>query len=172
MSVVEPAPTDKHGLPDVLVDPSLVVEKSSRRLTVYSEGAPVKGYRIALGREPVGDKAHEGDGRTPEGEFYVCSRNPASKYRRAMGLSYPNEEDADRGLEDGLITKRDHRAITTAIHRMQRPPWKTPLGGEIMIHGSGATRGDWTLGCIALDDDDVDELFTALPMGTPVVIVP
>jgi lipoprotein-anchoring transpeptidase ErfK/SrfK len=171
-TIFVPAATDPHPLPDILVDPSVVVEKSSRRLTVHSEGVAVKGYRIALGREPVGDKEREGDGRTPEGEFYLCSRNPKSKYHRSVGLSYPNEEDADRGLKDGLITKRDHRAITTAVHRMERPPWKTALGGEIMIHGSGATHGDWTLGCIALDDRDIDELFTALPLGTPVVIVP
>lgn len=167
-----PQATDPHPLPDILVDPRVRIEKSARRLTVFSDDTPVKGFRIALGGEPAGDKEREGDLRTPEGEFYVCTRNPESKYHRALGLSYPNEEDADRGLAAGLITKREHREIVTAIHRLQRPPWKTSLGGEIMIHGAGATRGDWTLGCIALDDRDIEELFTALPLGTPVDIVP
>lgn len=168
----QPLPTDRDPLPEVLVDPALRIEKSKRRLTVYSDGVPVKGYRIALGRQPVGDKEQEGDNRTPEGEFYVCSKNSNSAYHLALGLSYPNEEDADRGLESHLITKREHRAITAAIHRMQRPPWSTALGGEIMIHGSGATRGDWTRGCVALDDCDIDELFTAVPLGTPIEIIP
>lgn len=164
--------TDATPLPEILVDPRVLVEKDMRRLTVFSDGVAVKRYRIALGTNPVGDKEREGDGRTPEGDFYICSKNAASKFHRSLGLSYPSEEDADRGLADGIITKRDHRAIVTALHRMERPPWKTKLGGEIMIHGAGATRGDWTRGCIALDDRDAEELFVALPMGTPVTIVP
>jgi murein L,D-transpeptidase YafK len=167
-----PQATDGHPLPEVLVDPTVVIDKSARRVTVFSEGTPVKGYRAALGRVPEGAKEREGDGKTPEGVFYVCTKNAASKYHRALGLSYPSEKDADRGLASDLISKREHRAIVTALHRMQQPPWKTALGGEIMIHGSGSGRGDWTLGCIALDDDDIEELFTALPMGTPVEIRP
>jgi lipoprotein-anchoring transpeptidase ErfK/SrfK len=167
-----PQTTDGHPLPEVLVDPTVVIDKTARRVTVFSEGTPVKGYRAALGRVPGGAKEREGDGKTPEGEFYVCSKNASSKYHRALGLSYPSEKDADRGLASGLISKREHRAIVTALHRMQQPPWKTALGGEIMIHGNGSGRGDWTLGCLALDDDDIEELFTALPLGTPVEIRP
>jgi murein L,D-transpeptidase YafK len=167
-----PALTDSHPLPDVLIDPKVVVEKESRRLTVFSDGIAVKRYRAALGGAPVGHKSREGDGRTPEGEYYVCSKNPQSKFRLSLGLSYPNEDDADAGLADGVISKREHKSIITAIRRMQRPPWNTALGGEIMIHGNGSGRGDWTYGCVALDDPDIDELFTALPLGTPVSIVP
>lgn len=165
------AESDVHRLPDILVDPRVVVEKASRALTVYSGDEPVKVYRIALGREPVGDKELEGDGRTPEGAFYVCSKNAASQYHRALGLSYPNDEDAARGLADGLISAREHRQILEAVRRYEQPPWKTALGGEIMIHGAG-TATDWTEGCIALDDSEAEELFDALPLGTPVMIVP
>ncbi len=165
------ADSDSQALPEVLVDPSVVVEKRMRRLTVFSAGEPVKGYRIALGAEPLGDKEREGDARTPEGEYYVCTRNPASKYHRSMGLSYPNALDADRGLQAGLITSREHRAIADALRHMRQPPWKTRLGGEIMIHGGG-THADWTDGCIALSDGEAEELFTALPLGTVVEILP
>jgi len=166
-----PAPTDAHPLPDILVDPSVIAEKARRQLTVFSDGKAVKRYRVVLGADPVLDKEREGDGRTPEGTFYVCSRNAASKYHRSIGLSYPNAEDAERGLATKLITKREHRAIVEMLRLMRRPPWKTALGGEIMLHGGG-TEGDWTQGCLALADEDAEELFRALPLGTPVEILP
>lgn len=159
-------------LPDVLIDPQLVVEKGLRTLTLLSSGLPVKQYCIALGFEPVGDKKREGDGRTPEGRFFICSKNRASKYHRSLGLSYPAPEHAERALADGTISKRELRSILDAHRRMQCPPWKTLLGGEITLHGGGSTRGDWTRGGIALDDEDVEELFTALPLGAPVEILP
>jgi murein L,D-transpeptidase YafK len=99
-------------------------------------------------------------------------KNPTSRYHRSLGISYPSEEDADRGLAAGLITKREHRSIVAAIRQMQRPPWRTALGGEIGIHGRGADRGDWTQGCIALEDEGAEELFLAIPLGTPVEILP
>jgi len=163
--------TDPFPLPDPLLDPEVEIRKDDRVLVVYSNGEPAKTYRIVLGREPVGDKEHEGDGRTPEGEFYVCTKNAESQYHRSIGLSYPNAEDAERGLADRLITKREHRTILEAVRHLKQPPWNTALGGEIMIHGGGV-RADWTAGCIALADTEVDELFNALPLGTKVVIVP
>lgn len=167
----QPSPTDPHPLPDPLVDPRVEISKSERRLRVFSDGAPVKGYRVALGREPHGDKEREGDGRTPEGAFYVCTRNGESQYHRSIGLSYPDAEDAERGLAAGLINKREHRTIVEATRHLRQPPWNTALGGEIMIHGGG-THADWTAGCIALSDEDAEELFKALPLGTPVSILP
>lgn len=158
-------------LPNVLVDPKLLVEKSRRTLSVFSAGRPVKTYRIALGAQPVGDKVGQGDGRTPEGRFYVCAKNEDSRYFRSLGLSYPNMEDAERGVAEGLITKRQQREIDEAIRHARRPPWDTKLGGEIMIHGGGAGR-DWTTGCVALSDSDIGELFASVPLGTPVEIRP
>jgi hypothetical protein len=170
----KPAPTlGRIGgtLPDTLVDPRLLAEKSRRTLTVFSGGRPVKTYRIALGTNPVGPKVQEGDGRTPEGAFYVCMKNSESRFHLALGLSYPSQPDAERGVRDRLITKREQRAIIEAMRRYRKPPWNTKLGGEIMIHGGG-TEKDWTTGCLALSNADIDELFARLPLGTEVEIRP
>lgn len=156
-------------LPHTVIDPRLLVEKSRRTLTIFSAGRPVKTYRVALGDQPLGDKVREGDRRTPEGEFYVCSKNAGSRYNKSLGLSYPNAEDAERGLASGLVTPRERRAIVDAIRRFQQPPWNTRLGGEIMIHGGGNAT-DWTTGCVALSNADIDELFPVLPLGTPVEV--
>ncbi len=84
-------------------------------------------------------------------------------------LSYPNAEDAARGLAAGLITRAQHQAIASAIKAGRMPPQDTPLGSWIEIHGRGSSR-DWTLGCVALDDGDMRELFEACPVGTAVII--
>ncbi len=169
LSRPESGTTGAH-MPDVLLDPRLVIDKSARTLDLFSDGSSIKTYRVALGSSPQGDKKREGDGRTPEGTFYVCTKNPKSRHARALGLSYPSLQHAEEGLEEGLITKRQFRTIADALRRYERPPWTTPLGGEIMIHGGGIET-DWTQGCIALVDADALELYDALPMGTPVEIV-
>ena len=153
-----------------LASPRVVVEKSKRRLLVYDGRELVKWYPVAVGAGR-GDKAREGDRCTPEGRFYICSHNPASRWTRSLGLSYPNIEDAERGLRDKLISRWEYSRIVDAIRRKQRPPWNTALGGEIMIHGGGSNR-DWTQGCIGLDNADILELYAALPDGTAVAIVP
>ncbi|MBN1554829.1 MAG: L,D-transpeptidase [Phycisphaerae bacterium] len=150
--------------------PLILVEKSKQRLTVYDNNKAVKQYPASTGRNP-GDKRREGDFRTPEGEFYVCVKNEKSKYTRALGLSYPSLDDAQRGLRDGLITRQDYDRIVQAIRHRRQPPWKTPLGGEIMIHGD-RRGGRTTQGCIALEDRDILELFPRIPLGTRVMIQP
>lgn len=159
-------------LPATLRSPRIVVEKSARRLTVYSAGKPIRRYAIGLGREPIGDKVREGDGRTPEGTFYVCTKNARSKFHLALGLSYPALEDAERGASDGLISAEERDRIRDALKRRAQPPWDTALGGEIMIHGSGWRSGDWTTGCVAMSDREIEFLFARIPLGTPVEIVP
>lgn len=154
-----------------LSEPKVVVRKRARRLTLYAGGEAVRIYGIALGFEPAGDKVREGDGRTPEGDFYVCMKNEHSKFYLSLGLSYPNVEDAERGLRDGLITRAQHESIVGAIKDQRCPPWDTPLGGEIFIHGGGTSR-DWTFGCVALSDENIRELFDAVPPGTPVRVEP
>ena len=154
----------------VLKNPKILVEKSARRLSVFDGSAFVKSYRVALGWG-AGDKVREGDGCTPEGKFYICVKNPGSRYHLSLGLSYPDIEDAERGLRDALIDRQEYQRIVDAVSQKAIPPWKTPLGGEIMIHGHGAER-DWTAGCVAMADADVEELYNALPVGAPVEIVP
>jgi murein L,D-transpeptidase YafK len=154
-----------------LVEPRIEVSKSKRELVLYSAGKVVRVYRIGLGSNPKDDKRMQGDGCTPEGEFYVCSKNPRSSYYLSLGLSYPNEEDAERGLRDKLISKTQRDQIVRSIRGRSCPPWNTGLGGEVFIHGNGSAT-DWTLGCLALDNGNMKELFDVIPKGTPVKIKP
>jgi murein L,D-transpeptidase YafK len=154
-----------------LVDPSLKINKSKRKLEVFDQGRLLRTYEISLGFAPDGDKEVEGDGKTPEGEFYVFTKNPESAFFLSLGLSYPNSEDAGRGLRDGIISQAEHDEIVDAIGNKLMPPQKTKLGGEIYIHGGGCQK-DWTAGCVALENEKMKELFDAIEVGTPVFIVP
>jgi murein L,D-transpeptidase YafK len=145
------------GGPVALAD-SVVVEKRARRLTLYHLGRPFRRYRVALGGQPVGDKISAGDRRTPEGVFYVENRNARSDFHLALRLSYPD-----------------------ARHRARADSLGVSAGGDIMIHGLplGRTklgalhrRFDWTDGCVALTDEEIEELWRAVPDGTPVEIKP
>lgn len=156
---------------DELSDPRIVVRKSERRLELYDGERLVKTCSVVLGFSPQGDKTEEGDGRTPEGEFYVFTKNAESKFHLSLGLSYPSNADAIRGLADGKITRIEHDAIISAIDKKEMPPQKTALGGEIYIHGGG-TDGDWTWGCVALQNNEIEELFNAVRIGDVVTILP
>ena len=151
--------------------PHIVVYKKARKLELYSDKTLVRTYRVGLGFNPVADKQREGDGATPEGEFYVFVKNDKSAYYLSLGVSYPNAEDADRGLRDGLITKAQQAAIVEAIKKKKAPPQYTKLGGLIYIHGHGSSS-DWTLGCVALENNEMKELYDAVTVGTPVTIKP
>jgi murein L,D-transpeptidase YafK len=164
-------PPPKAALKLPLKNPQIVVMKSKRRLELYADGALVRTYRVGLGLNPVPDKEREGDRATPEGEFYVFTKNDKSAFYLSLGISYPNVEDAERGLRDKLISRAVHDAIVKAIKRKTTPPQNTALGGDIYIHGNGASS-DWTWGCVALENEDVRELFDAVPVGTPVTIKP
>ena len=149
----------------------IVIKKQARTLEVQRDGRVFKNYRIALGFEPNGTKIRQGDGKTPEGVYYVRVKNPASQYYLSLGLSYPEPKDAERGLKAGLIDKAQYQAILRAARQGVRPPWNTRLGGEIFIHGGGSSR-DWTWGCIALENADIKELFAMTTNGTEVEILP
>lgn len=155
-------------------NPHLVVRKAERLLQVFDDGELIKTYKIALGRAPQGDKETEGDGKTPEGEFYVFTKNERSKFYLSLGLSYPNAEAARRGLREKLISEAEHDEILRAIAEKRMPPQKTALGGEIYIHGgSGSSSSDdWTEGCVALPNEEIKELFGAIPVGARVLVEP
>ncbi|MHC1741879.1 MAG: murein L,D-transpeptidase family protein [Syntrophobacteraceae bacterium] len=136
----------------------VVVEKSARRLTLLQQGAPVRAYSIALGRSPLGHKEREGDGRTPEGLYRIDSVKLDSAYHRALHISYPDARDAEAARKKGCSP-----------------------GGAIMIHGIRNGLGwvgrlhrlvDWTAGCIAVTDREIEELWRAVPVGTPIEIKP
>lgn len=176
-AAAEPAPltaeeeaVNRRPLRLPLARPRLVVEKAARRLRLYDGPRLVRVRRVALGFAPGGDKSAEGDGRTPEGDYRVCAKNPRSNFHLSLGLNYPNEEDAARGLRAGLITREEAERITRAVRAGRCPAWDTALGGEIYIHGGGAAR-DWTLGCVGLENPEIEELFAAVPAGAPVRIM-
>lgn len=152
-------------------NPRLVVKKKKRELQLYDSEKLVKTYRIALGFASEGDKNREGDGKTPEGEFYIFTKNAQSKFYLSLGISYPNAEAAKRGLKAKLITKRERDEIVEAVKNKRMPLQNTALGGEIYIHGGGS-RSDWTWGCVGLENEEIKELFDALSVGTNVKIEP
>lgn len=146
-------PLDKS----VMVD-KIVVEKGKRKLHAYSKGKLMKTYRISIGRNPKGDKEFEGDRKTPEGFYFINGKNPNSGYYKNLGISYPNKADVEHAKTLG----------------------KKP-GGLIKIHGLKNGRGwigrlhllkDWTFGCIALTNTEIDELYVAVKIGTPIEIRP
>ncbi len=135
-------------------DVYIKVYKKSRVLELYENDKLLGRFKIALGKSPEGDKCREGDSKTPEGQYYICTRNESSKFTLFLGLSYPNMKDAQLGLENNIISQEEFSMIKRAEETKQRPPWNTALGGEIGIHGGGNTH-DWTQGCIALSDEDI-----------------
>lgn len=155
-------PTDERLRFDDLV----VVLKSRRVAGRYDAGALKACWPVALGMHGGGDagpKEREGDVRTPEG-WYRTSDRPASRYYHAIFLHYPNLADADRGLAAGLIDGATHGAIADALHQGEAPPQTTALGSYLLLHGGGS-GSDWTLGCVAFEDADIDALRAELPNG-------
>jgi murein L,D-transpeptidase YafK len=155
----------------VMKDQKIIIRKEKRSLEVYDGSSLRKTFTVALGFAPNGDKEIEGDGKTPEGEFYVFTKNPKSKFHLSLGLSYPSKDDANRGFAHGLVTKKERDEIMSAIDAKKMPPQNTKLGGEIFIHGGGI-GSDWTWGCVALKNEEIEELFETIPVGTKVIILP
>ena len=145
----------------------ILIQKAARRLTLFNDSdEKIDSFPIALGFSPIGPKEREGDGRTPEGRYFVCLKK-IGKYGPSLGVSYPNVQDARRmNAPEELISCIRERAA-----RGERPPWGSALGGEIYIHGGGADT-DWTAGCIALNDADAQALYDAVPLGTEMDAVP
>jgi hypothetical protein len=143
--------------PNTTID-RIVVEKSARKLSIFRGGEKLKTYRVALGRNPIGAKQREGDEKTPEGAYKIDNRNPHSNFHLALHISYPSAEDTVHAAARGL-----------------------PAGYDIMIHGLPNGRGwlgafhrrkDWTAGCIALTDEEIEELWRVTPDESPIEIFP
>lgn len=156
---------------DDVAKPRIEVFKSKRELRFFDGERLVKTYRVALGTNPVPPKQREGDKATPEGSYFICTKNPKSRFHLSLGISYPGPHDAERGYKAGLISAQERQAILDAHRNGTAPPWNTKLGGEIFVHGRGS-KSDWTFGCIALDDSDIEELYRLVPVRTPITIHP
>jgi murein L,D-transpeptidase YafK len=138
----------------------ILVKKSERKLYLLKDGQPMRTYRVSLGVNPKGHKERQGDNRTPEGLYFVDGRNPGSRFYKALHISYPNATDRLEASRHGVSP-----------------------GGQIMIHGLPASarrenladmvRGaDWTAGCIAVTNPEIDEIWRYTPNGTPIEIRP
>lgn len=128
------------------------VHKADRKMYLLHGSEVLKAYNIKLGGNSIGPKQFEGDRKTPEGAYFISHRNPNSSYHLSLGISYPN--DADRAFA--------------------KANGKEP-GGDIFIHGNnnrGSSRGDWTVGCIAVSDKHIEEIYAMVNPGTPVIIFP
>lgn len=146
----------------------IVYDKTSHQLELWKNGERLYNCLGTAGAAE-GDKEIEGDWKTPEGEFYICKRNDKSQYYKALGLSYPDTEDAKRGLDAGIITEQKYNQIAAAIEQKEKPDWYTPLGGEIMIHGE-RNESDKTRGCISISNEDIDIIWEHAQMGITVII--
>ncbi|MDB9944870.1 L,D-transpeptidase family protein [Ascidiaceihabitans sp.] len=131
----------------------IVVNKSERKMFLFHKNSVLKEYDFDLGFAPIGDKFYEGDGRTPEGTYFIDRRNPNSKYHLSIGISYPNARD---------------RAEAATLGK--------PPGGDIFIHGESNRlklgRNDWTWGCIAVPNREIEEIYSMVKNGTPIKINP
>jgi hypothetical protein len=154
-----------------IVNPEIYIYKEKRRLYVLQSNVMVRDYPIGLGLHPSGDKENEGDGRTPEGDFLILRKDPASQFKQALVLSYPDKKHAERALFAGMISLPEFKEILTAVDHQALPPGYTKLGGQLYIHAGGAHK-DWTRGSVALYDSDMDELYKIASSGTPVHIRP
>jgi murein L,D-transpeptidase YafK len=158
-AVVAGEPSRPHDpLPPGARADRVLVLKAERRLILLKDGAELKSYRIALGANPVGHKTRQGDSRTPEGLYTIDYRNPRSAYHRSLHISYPNAADRATARAAGVSP-----------------------GGDIMIHGirngmdwlgDQHRQVDWTDGCIAVTDTEIEEIWGAVADGTPIEIRP
>ena len=172
------------SLPLPLPDGRILILKSQRRLELYNGHSLIKSYTVALGANPDGPKERQGDGRTPEGHFYICERNASnSAFHIFLGLSYPAAPDAAQAVNQHLISWPEYKAITRQLASRGTPPWETRLGGWVGIHGGTGDafatkrafqrgRPDWTAGCIGLRDSEIEEISAATKVGSPVTIIP
>jgi L,D-transpeptidase-like protein len=152
---------------------SIHVFKQRHELVLKQGDQVLRSFPVALGRQPVGMKEFRGDNRTPEGRYYVCDKNANSRFHRFLGISYPNRDDADRAFAQRLITANQWADIFFANLRRSMPPASTLLGGRVGIHGHGGREQlpiDWTEGCIAVGDSEIEYLYDVVPIGTPVII--
>lgn len=163
----------------------IVVFKERQILQFHMDGNLIKEYRVCLGTNPIGPKRMLGDSKTPEGDYFVCYKSTASRFHRFLGISYPGQQDAQEAFENGFISLDDRDSIISRIRTSKIPPWETKMGGWVGIHGYPSEEylrkwvlllfpkpHNWTDGCIAMWNFEIEELFPKVSLGTPVFIFP
>jgi LysM repeat protein len=156
---------------------SILVDKYDHTLSLYLDGVWLKSYHVELGDGGLEDKVRAGDHRTPEGNFYICQKAildpPQEEFgTRWLRLSYPNYEDAERGLKQGLIDTRTYNNIIYLLNRRWIPTQNTKLGGGVGIHGGNSPRKgkDWTWGCVGMNNEDLEEFYDYVDAATRITI--
>ncbi len=165
--------------------PMIVIRKSAQTLELRDHEGKIRKFRVCLGINPVGPKKITGDQKTPEGDYFICSKSTESSFHRFLGISYPGVADAQTAFEQGLISLNDRDSIINSAKSGKAPPWNTKLGGWVGIHGYPTEwfkrvwvilyypkPHNWTDGCIAMWNFEVEELFNRVGIGTPVRILP
>jgi murein L,D-transpeptidase YafK len=153
--------------------PVIEIWKKRREMELRTGERVLRRFRVALGLSPELPKRQRGDLRTPVGRYFVCEKLPRSRFRRFLGLNYPNEQDAEGAYAEHIINATEWAGIFLENLRGGVPPWYTPLGGRVGIHGYGGRpelKVDWTEGCIAVGDEEIEYLYQRVPLGTPVII--
>jgi len=151
--------------------PIIRIKKKERLLRFEPAIGEAREFRCALGGAPEGDKERQGDSRTPEGEHYVAWKNPNSAFHLFLGLSYPMIHHAALGRQSGLIDTATEEEIRRKVKARRQPPQHTKLGGWVGIHGGGSSA-DWTLGCIAVTDEEIEWIYARAEVGDKVIIEP
>lgn len=153
----------------------ILVEKFSRTLYLYQDTVLFKAFPVSLGFDPISPKRREGDGATPEGLYYVSAKHRSRRYGLFIGLSYPSLKDIALARWEGRLNPKEYQLCLEEIRTNRHG--HCPLGYNIGIHGGGVFRKgengperDWTHGCIALDDKDVEVVYNFVEPGTPVLI--
>lgn len=156
----------------------VVIDKAARELSVFRDARRVVRCPVSFGLDPVSDKRRVHDLATPEGLYFITFRSDRTRFYRSLGLSYPNLADAQRGLAEGVVSEAGYGRVLAAVGQGRPAPCDTGLGCAIAIHGGGVYRRDgtaperdWTEGCIALDNADMDEVFRICRTGDPVLIL-
>jgi len=169
-----------HGLaaePPFTAGNIVVIDKATKSLALFKNGRQVAQFPAAFGIDPDSDKYKIRDGATPEGLYFITYKKQESRFHRFLGISYPNLANAARGLAYGAISLKEYKRISRASTKSGRIPCDTGLGCGIGIHGGGVFRSfgktmetDWTEGCIALDNQDMERVFDFCKPGDPVII--
>ncbi len=158
---------------------TIIVKKNDKELIVKKSDKIVKKYHIATGKGGAGTKRKRGDSKTPLGVYRISKLNKSERFHYFLQLDYPNLIDAWYGFKNEIIDGNDFKKIANAYKKRRSPPQDTNLGGQIGIHGIGKTTKkklaiheelNWTDGCIALSNDDINDLMKFINIGTTVVI--